>query len=139
MLDEIGLFDERFFAYLEDVDLAWRARRAGWRCMYVPQARVLHFTSATSGQGSPFKNRLLGRNKLWLAAKNARRRDWPVIAAYDTAAVLYAGLARGDWNHLRGRLDALRALPEHVGSGPADVSYDPLVAPWRVPARMQQG
>jgi len=136
MLDEIGLFDERFFAYLEDVDLAWRAQRAGWRCAYAPQARVLHFTSATSGQGSPFKHRLLGRNKLRLAAKNARLRDWPVIAAYDAAAVLYAGLARGDWNHLRGRLDALKTWPKRESLPKADVPYDALVAPWRVPARM---
>jgi GT2 family glycosyltransferase len=47
MLQEIGLFDEDFFAYLEDVDLAWRARRLGWRCLYVPTARVLHRHSAT--------------------------------------------------------------------------------------------
>ena len=39
MLDEVGLFEEDFFAYLEDVDLAWRARLAGWRCLYVPAAR----------------------------------------------------------------------------------------------------
>jgi GT2 family glycosyltransferase len=136
MLTEIGLFDERFFAYLEDVDLAWRAQRAGWRCAYAPQARVLHFTSATSGQGSPFKHRLLGRNKLWLAAKNARLRDWPLIGAYDAAAVLYAGLARGDWSHLRGRLDAFKAWPKREATSKAAVPYDALVAPWRVPARM---
>lgn len=135
MLDEIGLFDERFFAYLEDVDLAWRAQRAGWRCRYAPQARVLHFTSATSGQGSPFKHRLLGRNKLWLAAKNARLRDWPIIAAYDAAAVLYAGLARGDWDHLHGRLDAIKNWPRRT-AGDETVVFDPLVAPWRVPMRM---
>jgi GT2 family glycosyltransferase len=136
MLDQVGLFDERFFAYLEDVDLAWRAQRAGWRCMYVPGARVLHYTSATSGQGSPFKHRLLGRNKLWLAAKNARLRDWPVIATYDAAAVLYAGLARGDWNHLRGRLDAIKHWPKRESMPQANVPYEPLAAPWRVPARM---
>lgn len=137
MLDEIGLLDERFFAYLEDVDLAWRAQRVGWCCRYVPQARVLHFTSATSGQGSSFKHRVLGRNKLWLAAKNARLRDWPIIAAYDAAAVLYAGLARGDWEHLRGRLDAIRNWPGHAAGG-GIVTFDPLVVPWRVPTRMKQ-
>ncbi len=70
MLDEVGLFDEDFFAYLEDVDLAWRARLAGWRCLYVPNARVRHHHSATGQEGSPLKNYLLSRNKVWTVAKN---------------------------------------------------------------------
>lgn len=140
MLNEIGLFDENFFAYLEDVDLAWRAQRAGWRCVYAPQARVLHETSATSVAGSPFKNRLLGRNKVWLAAKNAPLRDWPLIAFYDAAAVLYAGIARGEGSHLRGRLDAIKKLRAVLqarsrSSSDAVNQFAPLVAPWRVPAR----
>lgn len=138
MLDEVGLFDERFFAYLEDVDLAWRARTAGWRCVYVPVALVYHVTSATSGEGSPFKKQLLGRNKVWLVAKNAPLHDLPLILAYDLAAVLHAGLARGDWHHLVGRLRGLRGLPAILAARrpghPAPL--EPLVAPWRVPQRV---
>jgi GT2 family glycosyltransferase len=140
MLDEIGLFDERFFAYLEDVDLAWRAQRAGWRCLYVPQARVLHHTSATSGEGSAFKNRLLGRNKVWLAVKNARLRDAPIIAFYDLAAVAYAGMTRGEWSHLGGRLDGIRRAWQFTPLRPGphrSLTFDPLVAPWRIPRRME--
>ena len=70
MLDEIGLFDEDFFMYLEDVDLACRARLAGWHCLLPPQARVLHAHSATAGEGSPFKSYQLGRNKIWTLVKN---------------------------------------------------------------------
>lgn len=110
MLDQIGLFDERFFAYLEDVDLAWRAQRAGWRCVYQPGAVTKHFTSATSGEGSPFKQRLLGRNKIWLAAKNAPPRDLARIALYDALAVAY-GLARSGAG-LRGRAQGLRRWRE---------------------------
>lgn len=142
MLDEIGLFDECFFAYLEDVDLAWRAQRAGWRCRYMPQARVLHHTSATSVEGSAFKNRLLGRNKVWLAAKNARRRDWPIIAFYDLAAVLYAGLARGEWSHLAGRWEGIRRAWQFTRPRArmrCSPPFDPLVPPWRVPERMAAG
>lgn len=142
MLDEIGLFDERFFAYLEDVDLAWRAQRAGWRCIYVPWARVLHHTSATSVAGSPFKHRLLGRNKVWLAVKNARLRDWPLIAFYDIAAVLYAGLTRGEWSHLAGRWAGIRHVRRFIhrsADGRGSPSFDPLVPPWRVPERMVAG
>ncbi len=138
MLDEVGLFDERFFAYLEDVDLAWRAQRAGWHCLYVPQARVLHNTSATSGEGSAFKNCLLGRNKVWLTVKNARLRDVPLIAFYDVAAVVYAGVTRGEWSHLAGRIEGIRRAQQfarqRVGGRRAP-AFDPLVAPWRVPRR----
>ena len=139
MLNEIGLFDERFFMYLEDVDLAWRAQRAGWQCAYVPAARVLHQTSATSIEGSPFKNRLLGRNKLWMCAKNAPLSTWPVIAYYDLLAVFWAGLARNEWSHAHGRIEASKRLREFRRSnkaGTAAVPYSPLAWPWRVPARM---
>jgi len=142
MLDQIGLFDARFFAYLEDVDLAWRAQRAHWRCVYVPSALVRHKTSATSGANSPFKNRLLGRNKLWLAAKNARYRDLPIVMGYDLLAVLWAGVSRKDWSHLKGRWDALAGLGpmlrdrQHTATNTHGLHFDPLVLPWRVPARM---
>jgi GT2 family glycosyltransferase len=114
MLDEIGLFDESFFAYLEDVDLAWRAQWAGWRALSVPKARVLHHHSGTAVEGSPFKNRLLGRNKVWLIAKNY---PWPqvlgylpLIALYDVGSLPYTLIARGDWEPLRGRVEGLGAL-----------------------------
>lgn len=140
MLDEIGLFDERFEAYLEDVDLAWRARRAGWRCRYAPDAVVRHVTSATAGEESDYKKRRLGRNKVWLAARNCRRRDLPIVAAYDLAAVAYTLVARRDSAPLRARLAGLRGWREvwrsRRGPFPA-LPFDPLVAPWRVPGRMQ--
>ncbi|RME32056.1 MAG: glycosyltransferase family 2 protein, partial [Thermoflexia bacterium] len=75
MLETVGLFDERFFAYLEDVDLAWRAQIAGWRCQYVPRAVVRHQTSASLGEDSPFKKQLKARNKVWMVAKNAPAED----------------------------------------------------------------
>ena len=52
MLDEIGGFDSGIFLYLEDVDVAWRARMAGWRAVYVPDAVVWHAHSATAKHGS---------------------------------------------------------------------------------------
>lgn len=111
MLEEIGLFDENFFAYMEDLDLAWRGRRAGWRCLYVPKARVLHRHSATGKEGSPFKSFHLGRNKVWLLLKNYPWRAlWycvPLVIIYDLAALSYALLARRDLHALRGRLAAL--------------------------------
>jgi GT2 family glycosyltransferase len=111
MLNEVGLFDEEFFAYLEDVDLAWRARRLGWHCLYVPAAHVLHRHSATGREGSPFKSFHLGRNKVWLVLKNYPfKLLWytvPLVVLYDLAAVFYALIARGDVHALRGRLAGL--------------------------------
>lgn len=48
-LREIGLFDETFFLYFEETDLMKRAARAGWSCWYVPQARVVHIGSVSTG------------------------------------------------------------------------------------------
>jgi GT2 family glycosyltransferase len=63
MLDEIGLFDERYFAYMEDVDLALRARLAGWTCICVPRAVVLHAGAGSSGgMASDFSVRLTVKN-----------------------------------------------------------------------------
>ena len=70
MLDEIGLLDESFFAYGEDVDLGLRGRWAGYNCIYVPAAVVYHKYSATTGTYSPQKAFLAGRNRLWLLFKN---------------------------------------------------------------------
>ncbi len=151
MLDEIGLFDEDFFAYLEDVDLAWRARLAGWRALHVPTARVYHVHSGTLGEDSPIKSFLLGRNKVWLIVKNYPMPCFalclPLILLYDLGAVLYALLARRDVHSLRGRLSGLVQLP-HVWQKRRQVQalrritadewrrvVQPLEPPWRVTRR----
>ena len=69
MLDEIGLFDERFFAYGDDADLGLRGRLAGWTCIYVSKARVFHVHSATAGEFSELKAFLVERNRIWVALK----------------------------------------------------------------------
>lgn len=70
MLDQIGLFDEDFFLYMDDVDMGLRARLAGWKCLYVPTAVVYHKYSATAQPFSPLKAYLLERNRLWVIAKH---------------------------------------------------------------------
>lgn len=52
MLDEIGLFDETFFLYFEETELCHRAARAGWECWFVPDSRVVHVGSASTGMKS---------------------------------------------------------------------------------------
>lgn len=71
LFEEIGLFDEDFFAYLEDVDINLRANSRGKRCWYVPDARVYHIGSATTGSRiNPFTVSLSTRNNLCLLVKN---------------------------------------------------------------------
>src|SRR5437764_4517867 len=69
MLDRIGGFDEDFFAYADDAELGLRARIAGWRCLYVPDAVVRHHRGATLGLGSARRLMLIERNRVLLAAK----------------------------------------------------------------------
>lgn len=71
ILNEIGMFDDNFFAYMEDVDLAIRSRIYGYKNMLCPNAIVYHIGSATSGSRyNEFKVRLAARNNVWVVYKN---------------------------------------------------------------------
>lgn len=68
---EIGYFDETHFAYLEDIDICYRARIYGYHSYYEPGARVLHLGSASSGSRyNEFKTKLSSANSVYLAGKN---------------------------------------------------------------------
>jgi GT2 family glycosyltransferase len=69
-LDEVGLFDEAFFAYFEDVDLSFRALHAGWELWYAPRSVVLHHRGGTSGGFSDFAFVHPIRNRWFLVKKN---------------------------------------------------------------------
>jgi GT2 family glycosyltransferase len=69
-LMQIGGFDADFFAYFEDVDIALRLNKAGWKCMFVPTSIVYHYGSATAVNESPFKTYLLTRNQYFYRIKN---------------------------------------------------------------------
>ena len=68
-LDDAGLFDPTFFAYLEDLDLGLRAQLRGWKCLYVPSAVVHHRKSSTYGNYSKFKAYHVERNRILTAVK----------------------------------------------------------------------
>ncbi len=69
MLDEIGLFDETFFAYGDDTDIGLRGRIAGWKCLYVPTAIVYHRYSGSTSAYSPSKVFWVERNRVWILIK----------------------------------------------------------------------
>jgi GT2 family glycosyltransferase len=98
MLDEIGGFDEDFFAYGDDAELGLRARIAGWRCVYTPRAVVRHHHSATLGRGSARRLTLIERNRVLLAAKL-----FPWSLLWLNPLYYLARLAAGAWAAMRGR------------------------------------
>ena len=71
VFEEIGYFDENFFAYLEDVDISYRAKIYGYKNKYCSKARVYHIGSATTGSKyNSFKVKLAARNNIYLLYKN---------------------------------------------------------------------
>jgi GT2 family glycosyltransferase len=112
MLVDIGGIDETFFMYLEDLDVAWRARAHNWCSLYVPQAVARHHHSLTSRHGSDFKYFHVGLNRVRALAKNAStshlmRYALPMIV-YDLAYVAFVAVTDRSLAPLRGRLRGLR-------------------------------
>ena len=103
MLDEIGGFDEDFFAYADDAELGLRARIAGWKCLYVPQAIVRHHRGATLGVMSTRRLLLIERNRVLLAAKL-----FPWRLLWLNGVYYLARLAAGAWAAMRGKGEAGR-------------------------------
>jgi O-antigen biosynthesis protein len=114
-LEEVGGFDERFFAYLEDADWGLRAQLAGWPCLWVPTAVAYHLGGATSRRMGDLETELIARNTLALVLKSfpvGRLVVWsPLLVAYQ-AWVLAQAVGRGSWRAvLRGWSAAVRGLP----------------------------
>jgi GT2 family glycosyltransferase len=119
VFDTIGGFDERFGSYCEDVDFGWRARLAGFRCLYVPEAVIYHRVSATGG--GTLASYYNGRNWLYVLAKNypgtLLRRYWRAILREQLAVTIDALRA---WRgaaaraRLRGQIAGLCALPRLI-------------------------
>jgi GT2 family glycosyltransferase len=111
MIDQIGGFDEHFFLYCEDTDLGLRARWAGWKCLYVPEAVVEHHYSHSAGRASPVKAYFVERNRLFVVAKNFPARM--LLAAPFSTVARYLWHA---WYILQGRGSAARFRAEgHAG------------------------
>lgn len=115
LFEEIGGFDEQFFCYFEDVDLGFRLRLRGYRCLYVHTAIVRHVSSALSGYRSDFAVYHGERNAVWTFVKNMPGpMFWlylPQHLALNIASLMYYPLRGQGRVVLRAKLDALRGLP----------------------------
>ncbi len=124
----VGGFDERYFAYLEDVDLALRLRLAGWGCRYEP-AVALHAGGGSSHQLSGGHVPLVQRNTLMLVARFFPLRWLPLVAYRQLGWAWHALRERRLRVHVRATLAALPllrgALRERWGRRGSSV--------WRVP------
>jgi GT2 family glycosyltransferase len=117
MLEDIGGFDDDFFLYCEDTDLGLRARWAGWKCLYAPEAAVEHHYSHSAGRASGLKAYYVERNRLFVLVKNfpggmLARAPFVTLARYWWHA----------WFLLQGRGSAARFRAEG-GGGPKMVWY----------------
>lgn len=101
MLDEIGGFDEDFFAYADDAELGLRGRSAGWKARFAPNAVVHHQRGATMGKWSPERIRLIERNRVWLAVKH-----FPLWLLVLNPVFFLLRLVAGAWAGARGQGEA---------------------------------
>jgi GT2 family glycosyltransferase len=115
LFDELGGYDESYFAFYEDVDLNLRARIAGWRFGYMPEAVVWHVGNAswTAGVRRPnaWNARLVARNRLATQIKFMPASAAPRIAAVECGALARAARQRRFLATLGGKLAALGWLP----------------------------
>lgn len=103
MLEQIGGFDEDFYAYGDDAELGLRARIAGWTCLYVPEAVVRHHRAATLGLDSSRRLELIERNRVLLAAKL-----FPWSLLWLNGGYYLTRIGAGMWAAARGRGEVSR-------------------------------
>jgi GT2 family glycosyltransferase len=109
MLEDIGGFDEDFFAYADDAELGLRGRAAGWMCLYAPGAVVRHHRAATLGLSSRRRLTLIERNRVLLVVKL-----FPWNLLWLNGAYYLARIAGGLWASLTNRGE-LRNYPGAKG------------------------
>ena len=115
VFDEVGGFDDDYFCYFEDVDLAFRMRLRGHRCYYVPAAIVHHVSSGIAGFQSSFTVYHGHRNLVWTFVKNM---PLPLFLAYlplhlllNAASIVLYTFKGQPLTILKAKRDAIRGLP----------------------------
>ena len=95
VVQRIGCLDEAFFLFSEEIDYCYRSRQAGYLVYQVPQARILHYESATTRRFVPLKLRGHYLGKLYFLAKHGFKRDLCVVRAWFIAELLAKSVIRG--------------------------------------------
>lgn len=116
LFETVGLFDETFFAYQEDVDLGFRSQLAGYRCIFVPTAIVHHKYQMTSSKVGGLRVYLNQRNKYFVLVKNLPTRLFlfcsPLIALHEGLCFMKA-IYRGNLGvYLRALKDVMTHFPD---------------------------
>jgi GT2 family glycosyltransferase len=116
MLKMVGLFDEDFFAYYEDIDISFRAQLAGWKVYYQPTAIAYHQIGATSAKIKGFTTYQASKNLPMILWKNVPWQLWPTV--FPRLFLVYWGFMLKAWRRgdglpaTKGHLKALWLLPK---------------------------
>lgn len=109
LFKRFGGFDEEFFAHMEEIDLCWRMKRAGYKIMFTPRSTVFHYGGGTLGYQSPYKAYLNFRNSYYVLLKNENALKMaylmPMRLSMDFAAAMMF-LLQGKWLHAQAVLMA---------------------------------
>lgn len=112
--EAVGGFDEDFFAYMEDIDLDMRLQLAGYRCLYLPDAVVLHVGSGSTGSRSDFAVYYGHRNLIWAFVKNMPGILFylllPAHIFYNLLYLLAAAFMPAGKSLIKGKKDALKGI-----------------------------
>lgn len=118
LFKDIGLFDEEFFAYYEDVDMSFRAQLAGWKIMYQPRAEVYHAVSATGSKLGSFTRYHATKNFYLLYAKNMPGSlYWKYLPHFTLQALRLCAsslIKGGGWAFVRGTAKAFWLTPHII-------------------------
>jgi len=118
LLLEAGLFDEQYFAHMEEIDLDWRLQLMGYRCVIEPRALVRHRSGYTLAAESPFKKYLNHRNSLFMFLSNYRGLltlyFLPIRLMLEYMAIFFS-LLRRDFGRAAAILKAHLWILTHIG------------------------
>jgi N-acetylglucosaminyl-diphospho-decaprenol L-rhamnosyltransferase len=94
-IEEVGLLDERYFMYSEELDWCYRAKRKGWKVVYLPTARVVHYEGKSSEQVLPVRHVQFQRSKVLFFLKHHGRLQGEVLRIYLLVSYLWQTVVEG--------------------------------------------
>jgi len=126
LFHEVGLLDESFECYLEDVEFGLRCALARRACAYAPAAVARHRGSATLGEWHPDTVRRIARNQILIAAKHFRGQPrFPIVIGQSLWGMLAFRHGRG-WSYVRGKIEGIRAACQ-ISASPGNASLTPIL------------